>query len=542
VQKTRRDAIQRIDMSQTERPGSPLAPFHHRAYLVLWCATVLANIGAWMYSAAAGWLMTTLDPDPVMVAAVQAATTLPMFLFALPAGALADVLDTRRFLIAVEALIIVVAVPLAVLVAQGAITAWLLLTFTFLIEAGAAMGAPAWQSIVPRLVPREDLPAAVAASSVGFNISRAVGPALGGVFAAAFGAAAPFWVNAFSNVGSILALTVTRPRPRQATALPAERLTSAIRTGVRHARNNPPLRATVVRAAVFFFFAAAYWALLPLVARNQIQGGAQLYGMLLGTIGGGAVVTAFLLPRIEAKIGAELLVCLAQSGTAVALGLFAIADEPATAFAASFVAGACWIAGVSRLNVSAQLSLPDWVRARGLALHVAVTFGAMTAGSIAWGQLASHSGLVTANLTAAAGALVAIALTKRWRVQSGSTLNLTPSAHWPTPVTLETLHGVEGPVLVSVEYRVDASSRAAFMALAGALRRQRLRNGAYAWELFEDAADPARVVEAFHVESWVEHLRQHERLTNEDRKLEERVRAATVGEPRVTHLIAAKEQ
>ena len=521
------------------RPASPFAPFRHRSYAVLWCATVFANVGTWMYSAAAGWLMTTLDPDPLMVAAVQAATTLPMFLFALPAGALADIVDTRRFLIAVELLIIAAAAPLAWLVGRGAMTATLLLAFTFLIEAGAAMAAPAWQSIVPRLVPREDLPAAVAASSVGFNISRALGPALGGVFSAAFGPAAPFWVNAFSNVGSIVALALARARPRQAPALPAERLASAIRTGVRHARNNPPLRATILRAAVFFFFAAAYWSLLPLVARNQVQGGAQLYGMLLGAIGAAAVVTAFFLPRIEARIGAEMLVCLAQGGTAVALALFAIAREPFTAFVASLIAGACWIAGVSRLNVSAQVSLPDWVRARGLALHVALTFGAMTLGSVTWGQLASHTSLATANFAAAAGALVAIALAARWKVQGSGTLDLAPSGHWPSPPIDEPLDGREGPVLVSVEYRVRPGSRDAFMALADALRRQRLRNGAYAWELFEDAADPERLVEAFHVESWLEHLRQHERLTNEDRHIDEAVRAAAAGEPRVTHLVAA---
>ena len=483
--------------------------------------------------------MTTLDPNPVMVAMVQAATTLPMFLFAMPAGALADILDTRRYLIAVEALIIVFAVPMALLTSHGAMTAWLLLAFTFLIEMGAALGAPAWQSIVPRLVPREDLPAAVAANAVGFNISRALGPALGGVIAAAFGHAAPFWVNAFSNAGSITALGFARPRRARTTALPAERFLGALRAGVRHARNNPPLRATLVRAIAFFFFAAAYWALLPLVARDQVAGGPQLYGMLLGAIGVGAIGGAGLLPRLEASIGADRLVSAAQVGTACALLLFACARSQPVAFAASLIAGVCWIAGVSRLNVSSQMSLPDWVRARGLALHVALALGAMTLGSVAWGQVASAFGLVAAHVAAAAGALAALPLALRYRLQAGAGLDLSPSMHWPTPVVSGHLQGDEGPVMVSVEYRVEEANRAAWFAENRALERQRRRNGAYAWEMFEDAGDRGRFVETFHVESWLEHLRQHDRQTEADRRADERVRRLSRGEPRVTHLVAA---
>ena len=518
---------------------SPLAPFRHRQYAVLWAATVLANIGTWMYSAAAGWLMTTLDPSPLMVALVQAATTLPMFLFAMPAGALADILDTRRYLIAVEALIILFAVPMSVLASHDAMTAWLLLAFTFLIEMGAALAAPAWQSIVPRLVPREDLPAAVAANAVGFNISRALGPALGGIIAAAFGHAAPFWVNAFSNVGSIIALGLARPRPARASALPAERFFGAIRAGVRHARNNPRLRATLVRATAFFFFAAAYWALLPLVARDQVAGGPQLYGLLLGAIGIGAIGGATLLPRLEAWMGADSLVITAQAGTACALLMFALARSEPVAFAASLIAGACWIAGVSRLNVSSQVSLPDWVRARGLALHVTLAFGAMTLGSVVWGQMANAFGLVAAHVAAAGGALAAIPLAMRYRLQAAAGLDLSPSMHWPTPVVSGHVRGDEGPVMVNVEYRVEETNRSAWLAENRALEGQRRRNGAYAWQMFEDAADRGRFVETFHVESWLEHLRQHERLTQADRQADERVRGLSRGEPRVTHLVAA---
>ena len=520
--------------------SSPWAPFRHKQYAILWTATLLANIGVWMYSAAAGWLMASLDPDPLMVSLVQAAATLPMFLFALPAGALADIVDTRRYLIATEAGVIVCAIPLAWLVGRDAMTPVLLLLFTFLIESAAALAAPAWQSIVPRLVPREDLGAAIAANSTGFNISRAVGPALGGLIGAAFGAAAPFWVNAFSNVGSIAALLGMRHSAKRPHSLPAERLAGAMRAGMRHARGNPPLRSTLKRAALFFFLASAYWGLLPLVVRDRLGGGGDLYGWLLGTIGVGAVAAVFVLPALERAVGHERLVSGAQAGTALSMALFAFATHPAPAFAASLVAGACWIAGVSRLNVSAQLALPDWVRARGLALHVALTFGAMTLGSIAWGQLARMAGLVPALYVAAAAALLLVPLASRWKLGAGPGLDLRPSMHWPSPVVSEGVEDNEGPVMVAVEYRVAQSNRAAFLAASDALERQRERSGGYGWEMFEDTGRSGRFVETFYAESWLEHLRQHERVTIADRAADERVRALVESEPVVTHLVAAR--
>lgn len=522
--------------------SSSWAPFRHKPYAILWTATLLANIGVWMYGAAAGWLMTSLDGDPLMVSLVQAAATLPMFLFALPAGALADIVDARRLLIVVEASVIVFAVPLAWVVSRDAMTPALLLLFTFLIESASAMAAPAWQSIVPRLVPREDLPAAIAANSMEVNLSRAIGPALGGMLGAAFGVAAPFWVNAFSNVGSIVALVaMPRSRPR-AHGLPAERLASAVRAGMRHARGNPPLRSTLARAALFFFLASAYWALLPLVVHDRLGGGSNLYGWMLGTIGTGAVAAVFVLPGVERAVGHERLVAGAQAGTAFAMAAFALATHPAVAIAASVLAGACWIAGVSRLNVSAQLSLPDWVRARGLALHVALTFGAMTLGSVLWGQLARSAGLVLALCAAAAAALALIPVAARWKLTSGRGLDLRPSMHWPAPVAREGVESEDGPVMVAVEYNVPDSSRDEFLVACDALKRQRSRSGAYGWEIFEDSLRPGRFVETFYAESWLEHQRQHERVTVADRAADERVRALTQSEPIVTHLVAARRK
>jgi MFS family permease len=526
--------------ARTDTTGSPWAPFRRGTFTVLWTATVIANIGTWMYNAASGWLMTTLDPDPLIVSLVQAATTLPMFLFALPAGAVADIFDKRKFLIVVEVATTVISAVFAALVWLGWATPLNLLLFTFLVGAASALTAPAWQSIVPQLVPKEDLQPAIAANSVGINISRALGPALGGLAIAGLGIAAPFWFNAISNLGIVGALMWWRPPQKAARHLPAERFGGALTAGFRHARYNPHLRATLMRAVGFFLFGSAYWALLPLVARGQIAGGPQLYGVLLGAIGAGAVGGAFALPWLKKKLGPDRLMAAGSLGTALALLFYGLAHEPVMALVASLSAGISWIAVLATLNVSAQVALPDWVRGRGLAMFVTVFFGAMTLGSAIWGQVAGLAGLPAAHFIAAAGALIAIPLTWRWKLQTGAAIDLMPSMHWPVPLTAHEVEHDEGPVLVTVEYRVDQSNRAAFLAAIAKLADERRRDGAYAWGIFEDAADPGRFLETFLVESWLEHMRQHERITKADRVSQEAVEQFQLtGAPKVTHLIAA---
>ena len=361
---------------------SPWVAFQSRSFTVLWGAAVISNIGAWMYSAASGWLMTQLDPSPLTVSLVQAAATLPYFLFALPAGALTDIFDKRRFLIIVQIVTSLVAASFAALVSLRLVTPASLLAFVFLTGACSAFSMPAWQAIVPLLVPKAHMARAVAANSVGLNLSRAVGPAAGGAITAAFGIAAPFWINAVSNFGVIGGLLWWRTKSPQAHHhLPTERFCASVRVGLRYARNNPPLRAAMIRSIAFFFFASAYWALLPLVVRTQIAGGPELYGVLLGAIGAGAVSCALILPRLQDSLGPDRLVIGGTIGTGVILVLFALARDPTTAIAAGFIAGASWIAVLPTLNVSAQLALPDRVRGRGLALYTTVFFGAMTVGS-----------------------------------------------------------------------------------------------------------------------------------------------------------------
>jgi len=523
----------------TQVAHSPWSPFRHATFTVIWIATLISNVGAWMYSAASAWLMTSLDADPLMVSLVQVATTLPMVLFALPAGALADIVDKRRYLIGAESFIAVASTLFAALVWLRLINPSTLLLFIFLIESGSAATAAAWQSVVPQLVPRQELPAAVAMNSAGINVSRALGPALGGLITLAFGIAAPFWVNGVSNLGVIGALLRWRCAPRRDAQLPAERFISALRTGVRHSRNNRHLRATLLRAVGFFLFASCYWALLPLVSLDQVGGGAAFYGILLGAIGASAIGGVFALPWLKATLGPNRVVAAGSIGTAVALLLYGTARGPVVALAASGIAGVCWIAVLSTLNVSAQLALPEWVRGRGLAVYVTVFFAALTLGSALWGQLARIGGVPMAHFIAAAGLALTLPLTRRWKLQTAAAIDLTPSMHWPTPVLSHHIESDPGPVLVTVEYRINDADREAFLRALDLLSHERGRDGAYAWGLFEDAAEPDRFLETFLVESWLEHLRQHKRVTNADRALQQHVHRLLKGPPTVTHLVEA---
>jgi predicted MFS family arabinose efflux permease len=529
-------------------PPSPLgagaaawAPFRHKVFLIIWVATVVSNIGTWMYNLASGWLMMGLDADPFIVSMVQVANTLPLFLFAIPAGALVDVVDRRRFLIFGESAITIMSVAFAALVWLHLITPVSLLFFSFIVSVGSAMTAPAWQAVVPQLVPRPDLQPAISANSAGINVSRAIGPALGGVLIGSAGIAAPFWLDAFSNIGVIAALIWWRPRKSALQPLPPESFWGAMRTGIRHARYNSHLRATLIRAITFFAFAGAYWALLPLIVRVRIVAGPGLYGVLLGIIGASAVISALVLPRLRSRWSADQLLIGATVATSLATALFGIARNPLTAVAASILAGASWVVALTGLSVSAQVALPEWVRGRGLAMYVTVMFGALSVGSAIWGGIATRLGLPASLLIAAAGAVASIPLTRRWTVQTGADVDLSPSMHWPAPVTTHPIEGDRGPVLVTVEYSIDPSNREPFLRALGHYGRERRRDGAYSWGVYEDLAHAGRFIETFLTDSWLEHLRLHERVTKADRKLEDSVRRFQVGEgPKTTHLVDAQ--
>jgi MFS family permease len=516
-----------------------LGAFAHPAFLVVWMASTCGLIGIAMYDTAAGWLMTTFGLDPFEVALLHAATTLPIFLFTLPAGAIADIIDPRRMIIAVSYAIAALMAAFAAVVALDYASPLVLLLTTFVLSAAWSLNIPAWLSILPLLVPKPLVPGAIAAHSVSYNLSRTVGPTLGGFVIAALGVAAPFWIFVGANLAVIAALTWWRAPPRRAASLPAERLSSALRTGLRHAANNRLLWATLARTIAIYPFTAAYWGLLPLIARRTGQG-AEHYGLLLSAISAGAVLGSLGHERLRRRFGPDRLIAAGTIMTAVALVMFAFAHDLVIALGAALVAGVAWVNNLTCLYTSAQNVLPDWVRGRGLAVFLTVIYGTMTLCSAAWGETAAKTGLPTALLIAAGGALAALPLTWRWRLQQGASLDLSPSQHWSMPQTYAEIDNNRGPVLVKIEYRIDPKDRVAFLRALDELGFERRRDGAFAWGIFEDAGDDGRYEEAYLIESWLELMHLRERVTNADRVLEDQIREMLIEPPRIEFLIAAE--
>lgn len=392
--------------------GGAWAPLRHRDYALLWSAGLVSNIGGWMHDLAAGWFMTTLDSRPWMVAMVQAATTLPVCLLALPAGTLADRMDRRRLLLAVQCLMLLLALLLGLQVLAGKAGVTSLLLVTLGMGACTAVMSPTWQAIVPQLVGRQDLQQAIALHAVGMNVSRAIGPALAGVIIAAMGIAWPFLFNALSFLAVIGALWWWQQQPRSAPAH-AESYGAALRTGLAQLRDNQRLRHALARSALFYVFGSCYWALLPLIAREQLRGGPQLFGVLVGCIGAGAVAAALLLPRLRTRWHADGVLALGTVATALAMTLFALLRQPVAGVLAALLAGMAWLTSLSTLNVAAQLAASDALRARAMALYTAVFYGCLAAGSLAWGQVATRLGLRAALLLAAAGAVAGLVAMRR---------------------------------------------------------------------------------------------------------------------------------
>lgn len=526
-------------MAEAGKESGSFAPLRLPVFAVLWCATVLGNIGSFMRDVASGWLVTDLSPSPTAVALIQTAATLPVFLLAIPAGVLSDILDRRRFLIAVQLLLAGVSAALLVLSRTGGLTVELLIVLTFVGGVGAALMGPTWQSIVPELVPRAQLRNAVALNSLGVNIARAVGPALGGLLLASFGAAMTYGADVLSYVFVIAALLWwRRPAPAADEGL-SENFLGAFRAGLRYARASRELHVVLVRAAVFFLFASAAWALLPLVARQMLQGTAGFYGVLMGAVGAGAIVGALVMPRLRARLDADGLVLLASVLTAVVFGALVLAPPQWLAVLLLLVLGVGWITALTTLNGVAQAVLPNWVRGRGLAVYLTVFNGGMAAGSLGWGLVAQQIGVRGALATAALGLLVVGLLFHRVRLPAGDA-DLQASRHWPEPLLAEPVAHDRGPVMIQIEYRIRAEDRPAFLAAVRRLAPERRRDGAYAWGLHEHTADPQRIVEWFMVESWAEHLRQHHRVSQADADLQGEVVRYHIGpgQPEVHHFLA----
>ncbi|ACO80356.1 major facilitator transpoter [Azotobacter vinelandii CA] len=498
---------------------SPWSPLRQTTFRWLWLASIASNIGTWMHEVGAGWLMTTLSASPLNVALVQVAGSLPMFFLALPAGALADIVDKRRYLLGVQLWMATVATLLAALTLLGLTSVWLLLALTLCMGIGTALMMPAWSATTPELVDKDELPAAVALSSVGVNLARAVGPAIAGVLVSLVGPWLTFALNALSFFAVIAVLLAWR-RETEPAVLPAERLFGALRAGWRYSRSSRPLQAVLVRALAFFLGASAGMSLLPLIVRGELQGSATDFGLLLGCVGIGAVLGAAFLPRLHERLGGDRLVLLASLLYALVLIALALLRDLYLLVPVMLLSGAAWIAVLSSLQVAAQTSVPGWVRARALAVYILVFFGSMAAGGTLWGLVASRASIPFALLCAAALLALGLLVALRFHLPVTEAEDLAPSLHWPAPILAEGLDRERGPVVVTLEYDIDPRRAAAFQQAMEEVRGMRRRNGAISWCLVQDSENPRQWLEFFIDESWLEHLRHHQRVTRGELKIE----------------------
>lgn len=518
-------------------PPSSWQPLQQPVFRMLWIATVVSNIGSWMSDVGINWAMLSLSADPLAIALVQAASSLPMFLFALPSGVMADIVDRRRYLIFSQIWMFTAAAGLTLLSLFGLVTPMILLAATFLLSTGAAMSSPPFQAIVPDLVSKAELSPAIALNSLGINISRAIGPALGGLILSFAGPWMVFALNALSVLGVMWVLWRWKPAA-SVQRLPPEHFFSAVRAGLRYVHAAPVLRNVLIRTIAFFLFASAGWALLPLVARRELGLGPGGYGIMLACIGLGAICGAVLLPTLRARLNPDRLMVAASLLFAMTLLALAFVRHVWWLNAAEFFMGFAWIAVLSTLNVGAQRSAARWVKARALAVYLTVFFGAMTLGSALWGQLASQFGISQSLLVATIGLVLGSATALRWRLDQDPDLNLDLSGQ--TEVSgLKIAHG-RGPVMVSYEYAIDPATSYDFMVAIQEMRRVRRRGGAISWSVYEDVQQPGIFVETFVIGSWMEHLREADRHTMNDLKIQRRVHAflADNARPRARYLVA----
>ncbi len=516
--------------------NSPLAPFRQRAFAWLWLGVVISSVGMWAQTVGAQWLFVDDPNAATIVALVQTATQLPVVLLALPAGVLADAFDRRWLLFASQAYVILVAAAMTALTAAGRLTSGLMLALMFAAGVGMAIQVPTWQPLIAELVPRQQLAAATRLDMVSVNVARAAGPAIAGLIIAAWGVPPVFAFTALC--ASVLATILLAWHRPPSEAADRERFLPALRAGGRYVRHEPVVRVILGRLALFVAPAAALWALLPLIASQQLGLQAGGYGLLFAALGVGAVVGALTLGRVTQRISSNALLTVVGLAYAAALALTMLAPSLLAAIPLLIVAGFGWTATVSTVNAELQLFLPGWVRARAIAVYLMSFLGTMAVASPLWGALTQRAGLTTAVYTAAAlvavGALAGLAV----RIPESASADRAALRYWNDPSLGVVPEPDAGPVQVVVEYHVPPEREGDWLVDMQALRRSRLRSGAFRWELYRVGERPDRFVEIFAVPSWAEHERQHDhRLTAEDQAIEEAVFTHAVGVPRSEHLL-----
>lgn len=515
------------------------SPLHLPLFRALWLGSVVSNIGTTMNDTAAVWTMTTLSGSATMVSLMQTMSSLPLFLFALPAGALADLVDRRRLILFAQAGALLTAVGMAIMAWTGSLNPTLLLLATFQLGVAAAFTTPAWQAIVPEIVGKELLSPAIALSGVGYNIARALGPVIGGLLVAALGPAPVFALNAISFLAVIFVMTrgnyLAAPRSAQ-----REQMLGAMAAAIRYVRHAPPMQAVLFRGGAHMFAAVAPVVLMPIIVHARGWSGSD-FGIMMGCYGAGAIAVAlFLLPKLRGRLSLDEVLTVAGFGSAIATAALAFVPDRILMGVVMALTGAAWIVGLNTFSFASQNAFPNWVRARSSAIYLVVMQGAFAAGAVTWGQLTSHTSSQVALLVAAGWLFLSTLLTKRFKpISHLTTLDLRPAETSHSHTMAMQPAPDDGPILVTIEYRIDPDRAVEFRAAMFHLREIRLRDGAFRCSVFRDLDDPALFRETFLVGSWAEHQRQHERGTMEDRRVEEIVLAFHVLEepPRVRHLL-----
>jgi MFS family permease len=500
-------------------------------------ADLVSDIGTFMQGVGAAWLMVSQGAGPLLVALTQTASALPFFVLALPAGALGDIFDRRKLILTTEVWMVSVAAAIAALTLLHWITPWMLLLLTVALSIGDALEAPTWRAILPEVVPREDLLPAIALNGIEFNLARAIGPALGGFLIAVAGVGTAFTLNALSFL-AVLWVIVRWKRPARRRGLPPETLSGATRAALRYTRNTPELLTVLGRIAVIMFFASPFWALLPTVA-HQLRESATLYGLLLAIFGGGAMLGALVLQRARSLFSVDAVLAMGTTIFAAALWATATFRSILPLCVAIAFGGAAWTVVMSLMSTVMQSVAPDWVRARVAAIFMLVYMGAWAGGSAFWGYVAGHRGTHFSFVVAAIGTAVSPVLILISRLPN-TVPDLGAWDHWPKPMLVDEAELDQGPVLVTVEYEIEAKDSDEFLAALEELSRVRRRDGASRWGIYYDTEHPTRYLETFIVESWAEHLRQHTRLTLADREVEERLHRFEAKPTTVRHFIYAR--
>jgi len=519
---------------------SPLGPLRVKLFRSLWTASLISSIGGWMQTVGAQWFLIEHHSDAAIVALIQTASAAPFLLLGIPAGVLGEFVNRRRLLIAVQSCLVAIGVVLSAVTWLGGMTPALLLAFTFLLGAGSAVQGPAYQALVPEIVPRAVIPSAAALSSIGVNVARSIGPALAGLAISALGIPFVFALNALSFAVFLLVLVTWRGYSPPAHR--PEPFVEATRAGLRYVWNAGLVRRVLVRLALFIVPASALWALLPLLAASRLGLDSNGYGLLLAALGVGSVGGAFVIPRARARLGANTTVMIASAAFGATIVVSALSTSLPLTLAVLVVGGVGWIAVIASLNGSVQAFLPGWVRSRGLSLYQLVLFGSTAAGSAVIGGVAQAVGVVPTSVGAGVVVIGVAASQMLWPLMSTEhkdrgvvAIPLTDAPPVDDVAPLSISDAAE--TLVLIRYRVSIENRPAFVAQMQLVRRSRRRTGARRWELYDDREERDVIVEAFSVGSWREHLSQHEeRMTGFDQGELDAARALATGDPEVRHL------